>query len=141
MYIETHQVNSLGSWLAGLAAPGLTPQPLLRQALDGHLVDHVVGQVLVQVGQGVGVLGESLVLAPQSVPRSQLSEPQQIHHVQSRDVVASVAQVALPVASLPETVVRVCICNIHHQFFYITYTPSELNYISIGHFSQAMDRL
>ena len=31
-------------------------------------MDHVVGQVLVQVGEGVGVLGQGLVLAPQPGP-------------------------------------------------------------------------
>ena len=76
-------INGLGGRLASFTAPGLTPQPLLGQGLDGHLVDHVVGQVLVKVGQGVGVLGESLVLPSQSVSCSKSSEPQQVNHIQS----------------------------------------------------------
>ena len=103
LYVATHQVNGLGGRLAGFATPGLAPEPLLGEALDGDLVDHVVGEVLVQVGQGVGVLGQGLVLPTEPVPCSQLSEPQQVHHVQGGDVVASVPKVVTPVASLPES--------------------------------------
>ena len=46
---ETHQVDGFGVLFGGVVAPGLAPEPLLRQRLDAHLVDHVVGQVLVQV--------------------------------------------------------------------------------------------
>ena len=38
------------------------------------LVDHVVGQVLVKVGQAVGVLTECLVLTPEPVPSRDLTE-------------------------------------------------------------------
>jgi len=41
-----YQVDGLGAPLAAVVAPRLAPQPLLRQRLDGHLVDHVVGQIL-----------------------------------------------------------------------------------------------
>ncbi len=41
-----YQVYRLGALLGAVVTPGLTPQPLLRQRLDGHLVDHVVGQIL-----------------------------------------------------------------------------------------------
>ena len=61
------EINRLGILEALLAAPGLAPEPLLGQGLDGDLVDHVVGQVLVQVGQTVGVLAQRLVLSPESV--------------------------------------------------------------------------
>ena len=61
------EINRLGILQTLLAAPGLAPQPLLGQRLDGDLVDHVVGQVLVQVGQTVGVLAQCLVLSSQSV--------------------------------------------------------------------------
>ena len=74
--------------------------------MTGHLVDHVVGEVLVEVGQAVGVLGQRLVLAPQPVTRSDLErtlstfychplsvtltdlpELYQIHHIDGRDVI------------------------------------------------------
>ena len=61
------EINRLGLLQTLLAAPGLAPEPLLGQRLDGDLVDHVVGQVLVQVGQTVGVLAQCLVLSSQSV--------------------------------------------------------------------------
>ncbi|KAH3810720.1 hypothetical protein DPMN_139117 [Dreissena polymorpha] len=61
-HCKPYQVNSFGLWLGLIATPGLTPEPLLGQGLDGHLMDHVVGQVLVQVGQRVWVLAQSLVL-------------------------------------------------------------------------------
>lgn len=110
----THQVYRLGRGLGGVVAPRLTPQPLLRQGLDGHLVDHVVGQVLkipaetisgsagaqdktmrpvraledtnlVQVGQAVGVLAQGLVLASQSVSGRDLAELLQVYDVQGAD--------------------------------------------------------
>ena len=61
------EINRLGILQTLLTAPGLAPEPLLGQGLDGHLVDHVVGQVLVQVGETVGVLAQRLVLSPESV--------------------------------------------------------------------------
>ena len=61
------EIDGLGVLETLLAAPRLAPEPLLGQRLDGHLVDHVVGQVLVQVRQAVGVLAQGLVLSPQSV--------------------------------------------------------------------------
>ena len=61
------EINRLGILQTLLATPCLAPQPLLGQRLDGDLVDHVVGQVLVQVGQTVGVLAQRLVLSPESV--------------------------------------------------------------------------
>lgn len=87
----THQVYGFSSDFRGVITPGLTPQPLLWEGLDGHLVDHVVGEVLktdtkmrkplassnnccacaaylVQVGQAVWVLAQGLILASQSVP-------------------------------------------------------------------------
>lgn len=41
-----HQVYRLGTFLGVVVAPGLTPEPLLWEGLDGHLVNHVVGQIL-----------------------------------------------------------------------------------------------
>ena len=43
------QVDGFGLLLGDVVAPRLTPEPLLRQRLDGHLVDHVVGKILIQV--------------------------------------------------------------------------------------------
>ena len=37
---------------------------------------------LVQVGQAVGVLAQGLVLAPEPVPRRNLTELLEVHHVQ-----------------------------------------------------------
>lgn len=42
----THQVNGFSCDFRGVVTPGLTPQPLLWKRLDGHLVDHVVREVL-----------------------------------------------------------------------------------------------
>lgn len=42
----THQIYGFSSAFGGVVAPGLAPQPLLGERLDGHLVDHVVGEVL-----------------------------------------------------------------------------------------------
>lgn len=41
-----YQVNGLGLGLGAVVAPGLAPQPLLRQGFNGHLMDHVVRQIL-----------------------------------------------------------------------------------------------
>ena len=67
-----------------------------------HLVDHIVGQVLVQVGQGVGVLGQRVILAPQLVAGRYLPELVQVNHVYGADVVLPIAQVPLPVPALPK---------------------------------------
>ena len=61
------EVNGLGCLLTSVTAPGLTPQPVLRKTLDGDLMDHVIGEVLVQVGQTVGVLTQSLDAVQQRV--------------------------------------------------------------------------
>lgn len=41
-----YQVYCFRALLGAVIAPCFTPQPVLRQRLDGHLVDHVVGQIL-----------------------------------------------------------------------------------------------
>ena len=79
---HTDQIDGLGLGFLSVAAPGLAVEPLLGQGLDGHLVDHVVRQVLIQVGQGVGILRQTLVLAPQPVTRRNATELLQVHHVQ-----------------------------------------------------------
>ena len=55
--------------------------------MDGHLVHHVVGQVLVEVGQRVGVLAEGLVLPAQPVAGGDATEFHQVHDVEGADVV------------------------------------------------------
>ena len=65
-------------------------------------MNHVVGQVLVQVAEGVGVLAECLVLAPKSVSCCNLSELHQVNHVDGRDVIFSTRQMISPVALFPE---------------------------------------
>ena len=44
-------------FLGLVTAPRLTPEPLLREGVDRYRVDHVVWEVLVQIGEGVRVLG------------------------------------------------------------------------------------
>lgn len=44
--VVTHQVYGFSSGFRGVVTPGLAPQPLLWKRLDGHLVDHVVREVL-----------------------------------------------------------------------------------------------
>lgn len=97
-----NQVYGLGFLLAFVAAPGFTPEPLLWEGLDGYLVDHVVGQVLVEVGQTVGVLTQHLILAPKPVPRSQPTEPLQVNHIEGTNVVLAVTEMVPPVTLLPE---------------------------------------
>ena len=89
--------------------------------MTGHLVDHVVGEVLVEVGQAVRVLGQRLVLASQPVTRrdlgrtlstfdsrssivtmTDLTELDKIHHINGRDVILASCQVIPPVTLLPE---------------------------------------
>jgi len=75
----------------------------LRQRLDQHLVNHVVGQILVEVGETVGVLAESLVLTSQSIASSDPPEFAQVHNVESADVISSALEVIPPVSRLPKS--------------------------------------
>lgn len=65
-------------------------------------MDHVVGQILVQVGEAVGVPRKGVVLPAQPVSSGHFAETHQIHHVECRDVIGTVTEVGLPVARLPE---------------------------------------
>ena len=103
MRVQSYQVNGLGSWLCFLTAPGFTPEPVLGQGLDGDRMDHIVGQVLVQIGEGVGVLGQSLVLASQPISSCHLAKRHKVHQVESADVISPVTKVILPVALIPES--------------------------------------
>jgi hypothetical protein len=66
------------------------------------LVDHVVGKVLVQVGQRIGILAQGLVLATETISRCDLSEPDQIDDIERADVVGLARQVVPPVPGFPE---------------------------------------
>jgi hypothetical protein len=50
-------------------------------------VDHVVGQILIQIGQTVGILTQRLILPSQSVTRSDFTESFQVNDVQGRNVI------------------------------------------------------
>merc|ERR1719357_1894160 len=97
------KVNRLGILQTLLTTPCFAPKPLLWQAFNWDLVDHVVGQVLVQVAQRVGILAECLVLASQSVTSSYLPELDKVDHVNGGDVVFPTRQMVPPVTLLPES--------------------------------------
>jgi hypothetical protein len=60
MVMVTDQIDGFGGCLAGIRAPSLTPEPFLWQRKDRHVVNHVVGEVLVQICQTVRILTQSL---------------------------------------------------------------------------------
>mmetsp|Transcript_38982 Transcript_38982/g.87170 ORF Transcript_38982/g.87170 Transcript_38982/m.87170 type:complete len:261 (+) Transcript_38982:525-1307(+) len=64
----------------------------------------VVGQVLVQVRQRVGVAREVVVEGPELVAHRLPAEGRQVHHVERADVVGPPPEVVLPVARAPELV-------------------------------------
>mmetsp|Transcript_6942 Transcript_6942/g.19662 ORF Transcript_6942/g.19662 Transcript_6942/m.19662 type:complete len:340 (+) Transcript_6942:98-1117(+) len=97
------EVHCLRQRLGLPRAPALAPEPLRRQAEDLQVALHVVGQILVQVGQAVGVLRERLVDVAQGVPGPVGAEELEVHHEQGGYVVVpAAAQVPLPEALLPE---------------------------------------
>jgi hypothetical protein len=81
------QVDRFGLTLRRVVTPRFAPQPFLWQRLDWHLVDHVVGQILIQIGQTVGILTQRLILPSQSVTRSDFTESFQVNDVQGRNVI------------------------------------------------------
>mmetsp|Transcript_123747 Transcript_123747/g.355360 ORF Transcript_123747/g.355360 Transcript_123747/m.355360 type:complete len:202 (+) Transcript_123747:166-771(+) len=96
------QVDRLGPGLALLRTPRLAPQPFVRQRVDRDLVLREVHQVLLQVGQRVRVLTQLVVDAAQRVADRGAPELHEVNHVQGGDVVGQFAQMALPIALLPE---------------------------------------
>lgn len=72
------------------------------ETYETNLVDHIVGEILVQVGKTVGISRKSMVLSTKTITSSHFSEADQIDHVESRDVIGSIAQMRLPVTYLPE---------------------------------------
>jgi len=65
-------------------------------------VDHVVGQILVQIRQTVRVAAQALVLSAQAISSRYLAELHQVDHIECADMVASAAEVVGPIAALPE---------------------------------------
>ena len=43
------QIDGLGTLLVLITAPRLAVEPFLRQRLDRYLMDHVIGQVLIEI--------------------------------------------------------------------------------------------
>ena len=66
--------------------------------MNGDHVLRVIRQVLIQVGQRVGVRTELFIKDAQSVASAISAEPLQIHHVQGGDVVRPAPEVLGPVA-------------------------------------------
>ena len=65
---------------------------------------HVIGQILVQIRQTIGIPGQLVVHCSQRVPRRHASKPHQIHHVQRTDVVRPTLQVVVPKSFAPKLV-------------------------------------
>ena len=117
--------------------------------MTGHLVDHVVGEVLVEVGQAVGVLGQRLVLAPQPVTRrdlgrtlssfychssivtmTDLPELYKVHHIDGRDVILASCQVIPPVTLLPEPRNDIVVSEWHENLLQSNLKPSMSSLLS-----------
>lgn len=96
------EIDTFRSRERPFVTPRFTPKPFLRQGFDGHLMNHVIGQILIQIGQWIGILAQGLVLASEPVTSCDLPEFHQIHNIKRRNVVLSAGQVVLPVALLPE---------------------------------------
>lgn len=47
--------------LCVIAAPAFAPEPLLRQAVDWYTMLGIVWQVLIKVGQTVGIFGQAVI--------------------------------------------------------------------------------
>mmetsp|Transcript_35991 Transcript_35991/g.94695 ORF Transcript_35991/g.94695 Transcript_35991/m.94695 type:complete len:312 (+) Transcript_35991:272-1207(+) len=92
------EVDGLRARLRAVAAPRLTPQPFLGERVDGHDVLRVVRQVLVEVGERVGVLRERVVEDSVLVAVAAPPELVQVDDEEGGDVVRVPAQVVLPVA-------------------------------------------
>mmetsp|Transcript_23577 Transcript_23577/g.53075 ORF Transcript_23577/g.53075 Transcript_23577/m.53075 type:complete len:238 (-) Transcript_23577:142-855(-) len=73
-----------------------------------------VGQVLVQVGQGIGIAAQLIVHSPQGLSGGSSPELNQVDHKKRRNMVRSPSQVTFPVALLPEAeALRIWICISH----------------------------
>lgn len=65
-------------------------------------MDHIVGEILIQIWETIGILWERVVLATKAITSSHFAESHQINYVEGRNVVRTIAQVGLPVAGFPE---------------------------------------
>lgn len=115
---EAHQVNGLRLRFAFLGAPGLAPEPLLWQREHPHVVPsnsegklkrgeletvlQDVGEILVEVGQGVRVAAEVVVGRAQNVGNALAPELVDVDDVERRDVVGLALELVLPIAAGPE---------------------------------------
>ena len=73
-------------------------------------MNHVIRQILIQIGKRIRILTECLILTSQPITSCHLSEANQIYDVQGRDVVRLSGEVVLPVSGLPEPeALHVCI--------------------------------
>lgn len=68
-------------------------------------MNHVIGQILIKVGEAVWVLAQGLVLTPQPVAGSDSPKLAQVHHVQRTYVVSAALQVIPPIARLPKSII------------------------------------
>eukprot|EP00967_Tisochrysis_lutea_P105730 scaffold161402_cov30-Tisochrysis_lutea.AAC.2 len=91
------KVDRLCCRLRRVATPCLAPKPLLWQRVYRHHVLRVVGQVLIEIGERVGIFGERVVEDAILVAVSASSELVQVHNKQSRDVVRPTLQVIMPI--------------------------------------------
>ena len=81
------EVDCLGGGFGGVPTPGLAPEPRLVERVDRHHVLRIVGQVLVEVGERVGVLRERVVEDPILVAVGAPAELVQVDDKERRDVV------------------------------------------------------
>mmetsp|Transcript_39866 Transcript_39866/g.94693 ORF Transcript_39866/g.94693 Transcript_39866/m.94693 type:complete len:313 (+) Transcript_39866:47-985(+) len=98
------QVDGFRRRFGFVPAPGFAPQPFPREREDRDLVLGIVGEILVQVCEAVGILREAVVDDAELIPRGGLPETLEVDHIQGTDVVRLPAKMGLPEAALPETV-------------------------------------
>lgn len=56
-------------------------EPILWQREHRDVMDHIVGEILIQVGERVGISAQHLILVPESIPCRQLSETHKINDI------------------------------------------------------------
>eukprot|EP00404_Azadinium_spinosum_P043641 CAMPEP_0180812348 /NCGR_PEP_ID=MMETSP1038_2-20121128/65947_1 /TAXON_ID=632150 /ORGANISM="Azadinium spinosum, Strain 3D9" /LENGTH=139 /DNA_ID=CAMNT_0022853853 /DNA_START=119 /DNA_END=539 /DNA_ORIENTATION=- len=77
-------------------------KPLMRQAEDWHGMLRIVGQVLIEVRQGVWVSRHGVVCGSQLITNRLPPELEEVNNEEGADVVGQTLQVAFPIAGLPE---------------------------------------
>ena len=96
------KVDRLRFRLRPVVAPGFAPEPLLRQGEDRHLILGIIGQILIQIRQGIRVPAELVIRRPEPITHRGSSEASQVYHVQCRNMIRFVSEVLLPVPLPPE---------------------------------------